>query len=68
VAPIVRTGDGDVCPLTATVMPHVDGMDTTVSYAEFVTLHSDKILLQKKSHECWLYDIQRILLILHIVS
>jgi hypothetical protein len=50
----VRTADRDDFPLAATRMPRVDGMDTTISYAEYATLHSNKILLQKKSEECWL--------------
>jgi hypothetical protein len=54
VAPIGRTWDGNVCLLAAAVVLAIHGKVTAVSHADHAILHSEKVLLQKKSYECWL--------------
>jgi hypothetical protein len=53
VAAIVRTGDGVLCPLAATLVLDVHGKDTSDSEAEYVVVYCKKAVLQEKSAECW---------------
>jgi hypothetical protein len=54
VVAIARTRDEDVSSQAATLVPAVHGNhgnDATDSHAEYAMLHSEEVLLQKKSDE-----------------